>query len=149
FSQDRGFFYWTPLTAIALAGYVSPRFVSGRAEASEDSKDFSTPKLSLLLLTFLLQLCIVATVWGGAVQLGAAFGFRQLTECGVLLAPGLALLLGRASGRLFPWLAAGCCLMAAWNLLLICQYRYAYIPAEAGASFGELVSNTIRLLQRK
>ena len=148
FSQDRGFFYWTPLAAIALAGYV-PLSGMERAEASTDSSAFTAPKLWLLLLAFLVHLYVVASVWGGAVQLGAAFGFRQLTECGVLLAPALALLLGRATGRWFSWLVAGCCLAAVWNLLLICQYRYAYIPCEAGASFGELVSNTVRLLYRK
>jgi hypothetical protein len=51
--------------------------------------------------------------------------------------------------RAFPWLAALCCLVTLWNLILLCQYRNYYIPSDAGMDPAELLANTMRLIRRK
>src|SRR5262249_29119691 len=91
----------------------------------------------------------LASVWGTGVYLGVAFGFRQLTEAVVLLTPGLALLLGRASPRGLGWLGALGCGLVLWNLLLVCQFRYGLVPADAGAGPLTLSANARRLGVRK
>ena len=106
-STDRSLWYWTPLTLLALAGFLhlgrpgpsSVRFPAG-----------------LLLMVFVVQVYLLASIRGNGVRLGSAFGFRQLTETLVALAPGLALLLERAGTRSFRWLAGGGCLLVAWKL---------------------------------
>ena len=147
FAQDRGFFYWTPLTLIACLGFLVP--LVGRGDKSADNGASAVPKLTLLLAAFLFHLYVLASVWGGFVYLGAAYGFRHLTESVVLLAPGLAVLLARMPARAFPWLAALCCLVTLWNLILLCQYRNYYIPSDAGMDPAELLANTMRLIRRK
>jgi hypothetical protein len=134
FSQDRGLFYWTPLALLALAGY--PR-------VGRDSR------AGLLLAAFVLQAYALASISGTGVYLGVAFGFRQLTEALVLLAPGLALLLGKTSPRTGRLLAGLGCALVCWNLLVLCQYRYGWIPADAGADPATLLANALRLAVRK
>src|SRR5439155_17292691 len=117
FSQDRGLFYWTPLSLLAGVGLV----VHLRCR--------DNPRLLLLAVAFAVQVYGLASVYGPGVYLGVAFGCRQLTEALVLLAPGLAMLLQRGSARQFRLLAGCGCLLVLWNLLLLCQYRNGLIPA--------------------
>jgi hypothetical protein len=98
---------------------------------------------------FALQVFVLASLWGPGVYLGAAYGFRHLTESVVLLAPGLALLFQRAPARIFPWLSLVGCLAALWNLTLVCEYRYSYLPVASGADPAEMLANALRLIQRK
>jgi hypothetical protein len=67
----------------------------------------------------------------------------------VALGPGLAVLLERASGRRFRVVCGLACLLVLWNLQLICQYRYGWIPAAAGADPEILLANAVRLIGRK
>jgi hypothetical protein len=140
-SSDRGLFYWTPLTVLALAGFARWRRTGADAARGEP--------LVLLLAAFVLQAYVVASLWGAEVQLGVSFGLRHLTESAVALGPGLALLLGRAGRAQFRLLCGLGCLLVLWNLLLICQYRYGLVPADAGASAGHLLANAARLVVRK
>jgi hypothetical protein len=126
-AHDRGFFYWTPLSLLACFGYLRQR----------------DPSLILLAVAFMGQVYAVASVHGEGVYLGVAFGFRQLTEAIVLLAPGLALLL---KSRRVALLA---CLFALWNLLLVAQYRYGLLPAGAGADPATLLASAGRFIVRK
>ena len=131
-STDRSLWYWTPLTLLALAGFLhlgrpgpsSVRFPAG-----------------LLLMVFVVQVYLLASIRGNGVRLGSAFGFRQLTETLVALAPGLALLLERAGTRSFRWLAGGGCLLVAWNFVLLFQYRQGLLPRDGGAGFAQLLEN--------
>jgi hypothetical protein len=139
---DRGLFYWTPLTLVACLGFLCwfrrPVAVAGTGEPP-----------ALLLAAFGLQAYVLASLWGEEVQLGVSYGLRHFTESVVVLGPGLALLLARSGAQQFRLALGLCCLLVLWNLLVICQYRYGWIPAAVGASPGELLGNVPRLLERK
>jgi hypothetical protein len=134
-TPERGLFYWTPLCLVACLGCLKSVRLGG--------------PLVLLALAFGLQVYALASVSGTGVYLGVAFGFRQLTEAVVLLTPGLALLLDRASPRGLCWLGALGCGLVLWNLLLLCQFRYALVPADGGAGPATLLANVGRLVVRK
>jgi hypothetical protein len=135
FSRDRSFFSWTPLVFIALIGFFVGRERSGKA--------------FLLIVAFALQVYVLASLWGTGVYLGVAYGFRHLTECVVVLAPGLALLLQRIPNRVLPWFALLGSSLALWNLLLVAQYRYGILPPDSGADFSTLLHGALRLIERK
>src|SRR5262249_28269629 len=95
-SQDRSLFYWTPLCLLACVGYLysfRPRRRVADPPAAAAPPAAAPP--GLLAAAFLAQVYLLASIRGPQVALGAAYGFRQLTEAVVLLAPGLALLLDR------------------------------------------------------
>ena len=92
---------------------------------------------------------MLASLWGEMVQLGVSYGLRHFTESVVALAPGLALLLQRAGGRRFRLVSGFGCVLVLWNLVLICQYRYGWIPAAAGADLWTVLGNVPRLIYRK
>jgi hypothetical protein len=142
--QDRGFFYWTPLTFLACLGYF---YLLGRGPATCGSGK-RAPAL-ILCGAFLIQVYVIASLWGERLYLGAAFGFRQLTESVVTLAPGLAMLLGTAWPRRFLMLAVLGGVLVLWNLLLISMYRYGWIPADRGVAPLTLVENAVRLIIHK
>ncbi len=149
-STDRGLFYWTPITILALAGLlVVPPAVSRLTALAPGSRLNKREALGLLLASFLVQVYVVASLWGEQAFLGVSFGFRPLTEAVVVLAPGLALLLERASARRFRFYCGVCLLLVVWNLLLIAQYRYGLIPADAGAGPMSLLAGAARLVVRK
>jgi hypothetical protein len=146
-SPDRGLFYWTPLTLIALCGLVAGcrRPVASAPLGQVANGD----RLALLLGAFALQLYVVASLLGEEVRLGSAFGFRFLTESVAALAPGLALLFEQSSPRRAQALCALGCLLVVWNLLLIGQYRYGLVPAAGGADPATLAANALDLVVRK
>jgi hypothetical protein len=149
-TEDRGLFYWTPLTLLAVAGYFTlPGQFSptGTKRAHCDVPPMLAP--ILLAGAFLLQVYVLASLWGVELYLGSAYGLRQLTESTVALAPGLALLLGRASRRGFRLLSILCAILILWNLLLVSQYRYGLVPADAGADPATLVRNVVHLFAHK
>jgi hypothetical protein len=141
-SPDRGLLYWTPLVVLPGFGYLS-LFLRHR----QPQRD-RTP-LQLLTIAFVLQLYLLASLWGDRLYLGAAFGFRHLTESLVALAPGLALLFTQASARHRRCLCVLGCLLVLWNLLLISQYRYGWIAADQGAAPNTLIANVFHLVRRK
>jgi hypothetical protein len=136
FSTDRSLFYWTPLTLVAVAACLS---VVRRSDE----------RLLLLLGAFLLQVYAMAALFGQNLYLGAAYGFRQLTESLVLLAPGLALFLGRLPRRRYCWILAAGLSLVAWNLVLISELRYGYVPADQGPDLSSLLAGAVQLLARK
>jgi hypothetical protein len=141
FSQDRSFFYWTPVTLLACAASGWMLWHASRPRLPTE--------MVLLAAAFVLQVYAVASVWGEEAYLGVAYGFRPLTESVVVLAPGLAYLLDRASPRWFLLLCAVGCLLVLWNLILITQYRYGWVPAAGGADPATLLANAVRLFRRK
>jgi hypothetical protein len=154
---DRGLFTWTPLVLLAFlatvvfAGAGMWRAACGRnhelsgAEATEDRHQ---PRV-LLAVAFVLQVYVLASLFGDHVTLSVAFGFRYLTEALVALVPGLALMLEKTPERWRRILVGMGCLLVLWNLILISQYRYGWIPADAGADLATLLANTWRLVRRK
>jgi hypothetical protein len=154
-AQDRGLFYWTPVSLLACLGYLlffwrhHARSAGSVTAPRQPAPAGKTIPLALLFGAFLLQVYVLASLWGVKVYLGVAFGFRQLTESLVALAPGLALLLESESPRRYRWLGALSCLLILWNLMLICQYRYGLIPADAGTDPATLLANVGRLVRRK
>jgi len=83
-SQDRSFFYWTPLTTVALLGFTFCRSLSSRAfldpsgsggpprnilcSTAGSERDSRQPApaepLALLLLSLALQVYVLGSVWG-------------------------------------------------------------------------------------
>jgi hypothetical protein len=156
-AQDRGLFSWTPLALVAFLGTLGFA-VKGMWQTSTGGEDprpgDSAPAvrnqaLVLLLAAFALQVYVLASLFGAHVTLSASFGFRYLTEVLVALVPGLALLLERVPKRAGRLLVGVGCLLVLWNLVLISQYRYGWIPADAGADLSTLLANTWRLAWRK
>jgi len=139
-SQNRSLFYWTPLSLLAVAGFFSFR---------RQAKPVASAPLLLLAGTVLLQIYILASIRGDEVFLGSSFGFRQLTETLVALAPGMALLLERATPRWYRALGVLGCVLVLWNLLLICEYRYLLLPPAGGASPARLLRNLFWLVHAK
>jgi hypothetical protein len=133
---DRGWFLWNPLALLCLLGYV------------KNIRRLEEP-FALLLLALVLQVYLVASLWGAQAYLGASFGFRQLTESAVILAPGLALLLNYSSARQICLLAVLASILVLWNLILIDQYCFGWIPAAAGADLRTLIANVFRLACHK
>jgi hypothetical protein len=149
-SCDRSLFYWTPLTLLALIGFA----LGWKTADSGIGDHVRTPTgrgepLAILVSAFVLQVYLVASLWGNEVYLGASFGMRHFTESVVVLGPGLALLLERATARQLFFLCTLGSLLVLWNLLLICQYRYGFVPAAGGALPGDLLANLGRLIVRK
>jgi hypothetical protein len=156
-SQDRSFFYWTPMTVLGFLGLIACRRTPARA--------VPTP---LLLAGFALQVYALGSVWGnarylpemgrftGGACLGRAYGMRHLTEAVVILAPGLAVLLERADtiaprwlGHLSPFrllCASGLCL-ALWNLNLVLAYNDSVLPTAAGLAPDALLHTTYEVLR--
>jgi len=147
-SENRSLFYWTPVTLLACVGYLWYfRRRPGPVTPAEGTA--AGAPLALLAAAFAVQVYILASIRGTGVYLGSAYGFRQLTESLVALAPGLALLLDRAGPRLYRWLCLVGCVLVLWNLLLICEYRYLLIPAADGAPLARLLGNLPRLAHGK
>jgi hypothetical protein len=141
--SDRSLFYWTPLTLLPVLGYVLCLGPIGRFLAA---RSIPREPLALLFMAFVTQVYLLASITGSGVYLGSAFGFRQLTEAVVLLAPGLALLLEVTPPRSRRWLIAGCLLVSAWNVLVMAQYHKELLPRAAGASPSMLVMNVASLV---
>ncbi len=145
---DRGLFYWTPITLVACLGFVCWFQRTGPAKPQAATGP-EGEALALLLAAFALQVYVLASLWGAAVQLGVSYGLRHFTETAVVLGPGLALVLARGGPRQFRLVLGLACVLVLWNLLVICQYRYGWIPAAAGASPAELLGNVPRLIAAK
>jgi hypothetical protein len=143
-STDRGLFYWTPLTLVALFGCLLALILGVGLRNRADRA-----QLLLLLATFATQVYFLASVSGPGVFLGSAFGQRQLTEGVVLLAPGLALLFEAVPRRPAQGLFAVCLALAVWNVLLMAEYHFEILPRQAGADLATLLANLGRLLRQR
>jgi hypothetical protein len=148
-SRNRSLFYWTPLTLLACVGYpvywLWGRRPGATTPAVPPPGGDHTP-LVLLVGSFLVQLYVLACLWGPTVYLGpGAFGLRQLTESLVLLAPGLALLLELAPPRRYGLLCAAASVLVLWNFALIWEKRAGLLTGYYQADFSTLVRNLFHL----
>ena len=121
-SADRSFFYWTPVTLLAAVGLVV-------AVARRDDS-IRHVQCGLLLLAVAVQVYALAAITGPGVWLGAAFGYRTLTESCVALAPGLAVIIA-TRGRWATGAALLGCVLVGWNLLLIGAHRTSVLTSGA------------------
>ena len=150
-SEDRSLFRWTPVTVVALVGmfgFLIPCRGLRQTPGLKPTRPCYEP-YCLLLLGFGIQVYALASMWGkgdwlqqtdnyGGVFLGRSYGFRDLTESLVSLAPGLALLIERSLPGRF-WFTCGIGhVLIFWNLLLVCVYNRGLIPGDASVDFGTL-----------
>jgi hypothetical protein len=119
-STDRSLFYWTPL---ALPAFASLVLLAVRSRRSA---------VVILTSAVVVQIYTVSALLGEQVYLGWSFGFRILTETCVLMAPGVAVLLDRASARTARRLALGGGVLVGWNLLLLGVYRHCIGGVDGG-----------------
>jgi hypothetical protein len=115
-SPEHGFFFWTPLAILALAGLI--RLAARRVEGGADDAQWLG---GLALVMFTLQVYITGSVESWTVA--GAFGQRRFVAVTPLLALGLATLLHAARARsarvLLGTLIAVCIW---WNLGLMAQF---------------------------
>jgi hypothetical protein len=117
-SPQHGFFVWTPLAVLALAGLAVLAW--GTRRASPDSHE-ARGLAGCLAAMAALQVLVT-----GAVQswtLAGAFGQRRFLALTVILVVGLAALLGRpraTAARVGLGLAVGLCVW--WNVGLMVQF---------------------------
>jgi hypothetical protein len=149
FCQNRSLFYWTPVTFVALLGYFAVFRRPTNTESRFNWTQGYDVRILLILAAFVVQVYVMASLWGNCVSIGSGYGFRHLTECIVFLAPGLALLIERTPNRLSRWLMLGVCLLAMWNLMLICLYRNGGVPIDGGADPETMLAKTVWLVRQK
>jgi len=124
FSSWHGFLSWTPVAYIAVVG----TFAYLRREWRW--------ALSALVILFITAWVNGATQdWAG----GWSFGGRRFSSALVMLAPGLAVVIGFVWRR--PLLALAPLVVAAlwWNHLLMVQYTAGMLPKDEPVSFGRIV----------
>jgi hypothetical protein len=115
-SPDHGFFFWTPLAILALAGLI--RLAAGRVEGgAHDARWLGV----LALVMFTLQVYITGSVESWTVA--GAFGQRRFVAVTPLLALGLATLLPPAITRSARVLLGMLIAVSIWwNLGLMAQF---------------------------
>jgi hypothetical protein len=161
-SQDRSLFYWTPATFIILlassCSCFSPngRYPEGGPEVASHRVDC----VRLLCLGFAIQVYVLASMWGqgefvphtdnyAGVYLANSYGFRDLTESFIVLAPGLASMLERSGRVCYGFLAGVGLVLVGWNLVLVCEYYHGLLPVSGGAGVRTLLVNAWRLIREE
>jgi hypothetical protein len=134
FSSRQGFFFWTPLAWVGVAGLPSLQRRHARL----------TLRVATALLVLVLASAFSAPWWSGL------FGNGRLVAGLALLAPGLAAALEalRRRARRAPVgvLAAGAAFVVVWNLLFMQQYRRELIPRDDTVAFPVVAENAARLV---
>jgi hypothetical protein len=117
-SPEHGFFFWTPLAVLGLAGLV--RLAWGRVPANAPDVRWLG---SLAIVMFVLQVYITGSVESWTVA--GAFGQRRFVAVTPLVAIGLGALMveaasWRRTGRILFGAAVALCIW--WNLGLMAQF---------------------------
>lgn len=117
-SPAHGFFVWTPLAALALAGLAWMVVAGGRTrEAAEARRRFALCALVMVAL----QIYVAGSVESWTVA--GAFGQRRFVAVTVLLVVGLAALLAAARSRAARLVLGTLCVLGVWwNLGLAAQF---------------------------
>lgn len=113
FSTDHGWFAWTPLALLGLAGLVL--MAAGRSRATR-------PDAAWVGVCALVAVALQVYI-NGAVEswtVAGAFGQRRFVELTPLLVLGLSALLTVGAATRGLWLAVACCVW--WNLGLLLQF---------------------------
>lgn len=157
FSPRHGFFFWTPLALVALAGLVW--LAAGRTAPGEDAA--SRPPADRRWLALLLLLIVALQVYvSGSVEswtVAGAFGQRRFVALTPVLTVGLAALLPAVSATrpVRAAVAAGLAVLVWWNVGLMAQFglhlmdRQRLSPADnAWTTFVELPARMPGLVAR-
>lgn len=131
FSSLRGWFVWTPLTLLGVAGLVWSAW--------------RWPRLGLpFLLAVIGQVALVGSL-ANAWRQPHSFGARMLTESLPFAAAGLVALLGPlpAWPRRAGWVVVGLC--AAFTMAFAVQYRLDLAPKDDRLTFQELITDKLLL----
>jgi hypothetical protein len=152
FSNDRSLFYWTPIALLAFLASLAGlgRIRQRVADSLRPAQPNSAAPQVLLFVAFLVQVYALAGMWGkgeflsetnnfAGVFLGGSFGFRDLTESLVVLAPGLAWFLATLRPRYFRFLVTLGMVLVAWNLVLVALFTKRMIAPDAGADLSTLL----------
>lgn len=158
-SPEHGFFFWTPLAALALAGLIVMALSSDRRGADQpDTSDRRRIAVILIVMT-------AATVYvTGSVEswtAAGAFGQRRFVNLTPVLAIGLAALVARAgrattaAGAKSGSLVVIVALCVWWNVALVAQFgahmmdrQRLELARNARAAFITLPSAGPRLVYR-
>ncbi|HEY4086815.1 MAG TPA: hypothetical protein VGM43_12800 [Bryobacteraceae bacterium] len=131
FSSQSGWFIWTPLTLLGVAGLLAGAVKSARTYVPW-----------IIILT--LQVAVVGSVWfWSGVQ---SFGARYLLSDTPLIGLGLITLINSSPARVRWRMVAvwGACCM--FTLLFAVQFRFDLVPQASQLTFSELVTDKFRLL---
>jgi len=116
FSPEHGYFFWTPLALIAIAGLA--RLAVMKNLPLPVASAFTRKRVAAcMLLMIALQVYVSGSVESWTVA--GAFGQRRFVALTVVLVIGLAALLQMASARVVTILVA---LAVYWNLALIAEF---------------------------
>jgi hypothetical protein len=147
-SPEHGWFAWTPLVALALAGLVT--YAVAPPGGDRSARDVAR----LLLLVIATQIYVSGSVatW----SLAGAFGQRRFVGLTVCLVVGVSWLLARATtSRRQSWAAAALVLAVWWNLGLALQFgersmdrQRLELPRNAKTTFVELPLRAPSLVYR-
>jgi hypothetical protein len=122
-SPANGWFFWTPLAVLALAGLVAVAVASSGPRGDERSPGAAADRRWIGLICLIMvatQVYIAGSLdtWAGA----GSFGQRRLVGLTIFLVIGLAMLFRMARGRA-RYVVALCVLLCVWwNAGLIAQF---------------------------
>ncbi len=122
FSTRGGLFSWSPIAYAATAGLLMMRHAQAAARRLAWS----------LLAVFAVEVYLVSSAW--VVTSGYAYGARRLSDCGVLLGVGTALLWDRLATRQMAQrlVAAFVALGVVLNILAMELVRMRRVPSSGG-----------------
>lgn len=158
-SEDRSLFYWTPLALVAWLATVGLLF-RGHAALNPGQEYLPSARkepIRILVVAFLFQVYVLASMWGQGPQLastgnfagvflGRSYGLRDLTESVIILAPGVAWLLEIVSPWVFRLLIGLGLTLAVWNLLLLYLYANNAIPPLEGPGLQTLFTRALEMI---
>ncbi len=129
FSSQNGWFTWTPLTLLGVAGLVAATRRRAVAVA--------------LLVPIVLQWALLSSlpdIWHGGF-----FGIRNLTSCTPLLGVGLFWLVLGAGARARALILGLAALSAAYTVVFAAQYRLELIPRRDRLTLQEMLWDKVQV----
>lgn len=132
FSSQVGWFIWTPITILGVAGLLIGAFQATRIYLPW-----------IIVLT--LQIAVVGSIpfWHGV----ESFGARYLLSDTPLIGLGIITLYGVSSVQVRRSLSMVCALCCVFTALFAVQFRLNLVPTETPLTFSELVTDKLRLGQ--
>ncbi len=131
-SSQNGWFIWTPITLLGVAGLVV-----GAIRATRIYLPW------LIVLT--LQALVIGSVafWSGL----ESFGARYMLSNTPLIGLGIITIFGVSTVWVRRSVAVVCALCCAFTSLFAVQFRLDLVPTETSLTFSELVTDKLRLPQ--
>ncbi len=111
FSPEHGFFFWTPLALIAVAGLVA---FAAHVPPAADGRTRSGPGLVPALLVLMLALQVYVSGAVDSWSVAGSFGQRRFIATTPLLVVGLAWLTTRTTAPAWTWVRRGVLILCVW-----------------------------------